>query len=355
MIAIHLTPGGFSDEWVAYCKEHGISYREVDCYSSNIVQQLQGCRGLMWHWLHHDHRAALFARQLTLSLERAGIRVFPDVATAWHYDDKLGQKYLLEAAKIPLASSYVFSDRDEALRWAAETAYPKVFKLRSGAGSENVKLVRDADHARQLIRRSFGRGWKGKSRLYLLNERLWHVRRDRSLKSLWNVWRGLARLIVPTADERAGRIERHYAYFQDFIQGNDHDIRVIVIGRRAFAIKRMVRDGDFRASGSGRIIYSKTEIPQTCVRMAFEMTQKLGAQCLAFDFVFLNGAPLVVEISYAFNRSVYFDCPGYWGDDLQWHEGLFHPQHFMIEDFLLALSEERQASGVRLLSGNIKP
>jgi glutathione synthase/RimK-type ligase-like ATP-grasp enzyme len=49
--------------------------------------------------------------------------------------------------------------------------------------------------------------------------------------------------------------EKNYVYFQDFIPQNDFDIRIIVIGKRAFAIKRMVRKGDFRASGSGNIKY----------------------------------------------------------------------------------------------------
>lgn len=342
MIAIHHFPGSFSDLWLAYCDDHGIPYRLVDCYRSDILDQLAGCSGLMWHWPHYDHKAALFARQLTVSLEKMGIRVFPDSATSWHYDDKLGQKYLLEALGLATVPTHVFYNKDEALRWAAQTSYPKVFKLRGGAGAENVKLVRDERRALSLIRRAFGRGFNQKSRLYLLKERLWHVRRDRTLKSLWNVWRGLARLVIPTADERAARIERHYAYFQDFVPDNDHDIRVIVIGRRAFAIKRMARKGDFRASGSGYIIHDPAAIPQDCLRASFDAAAKLGTQCVALDFVFLNGRPLVVEISYAFARAVYLDCPGFWDDQLNWHEGRFHPEHFMIEDFVKATIGARE-------------
>jgi hypothetical protein len=337
MIAIHATRGTFSDEWIAYCDERGIAYRVVDCFASDIVDQLAGCSGLMWHWPHHDHRAALFSRQLTLSLERAGIPVFPSTATSWHYDDKLGQKYLLEAAGAPIVRSYAFYDRELALRWASQTNYPKVFKLRGGAGSENVRLVRDETQARNVILRSFGRGWSSRSRLHLLNERLWHVRRDRSLRSIANLWRGLARLVVPTEDERNRSAERHYAYFQDFVAGNDHDIRVIVIGRRAFAIKRMVRGNDFRASGSGHIIYDRSEIPEACVKLAFELSRTLNTQCTAYDFVFEAGRPLLVEISYAFTIAVYADCPGYWGPDLQWHAGNFKPEHFMVEDFVAAV------------------
>lgn len=337
MIAIHSTSGTFSDEWIAYCDDRGIAYRIVDCFASDIVAQLAGCGGLMWHWPHHDYRAALFARQLTLALECAGIPVFPNTATSWHYDDKLGQKYLLEATGAPLVRSYAFYDRELALQWASQTNYPKVFKLRGGAGSENVKLARDEAQARHLILRSFGRGWHSRSRFHLLNERMWHVRRDRSLRSVANLWRGIARLVVPTEDERNRITERHYAYFQDFVPGNDHDIRVIVIGRRAFAIKRMARENDFRASGSGHIIHERGAIPEECVDLAFTLSRTLDTQCTAFDFVFDRGRPMVVEISYAFAAAGYELCPGYWGPDLQWHEGHFSPEHFMVEDFVASL------------------
>ena len=36
----------------------------------------------------------------------------------------------------------------------------------------------------------------------------------------------------------------------------------------------MVRDGDFRASGSGKIIYNKDEIPLECINIAFKTSKK---------------------------------------------------------------------------------
>ena len=61
-----------------------------------------------------------------------GIRVFPDVDTCWHYDDKVAQKYLFEALKMPLVPSYVFYSKGDAVKWANQVSYPKVFKLRGG-------------------------------------------------------------------------------------------------------------------------------------------------------------------------------------------------------------------------------
>ena len=334
MIAIHNRPGSFSDKWIEYCEQNKVSYELIDCFASDIIKQTKSISGLMWHWAHHDHKAALFARQLTYSLEMMGKHVFPNSRTCWHYDDKVGQKYLLEAIGAPLVPSYVFYDKNQALDWAKTVAYPKVFKLRGGAGSANVKLVRDVAEANQLINQSFGKGFKYMNRMHLFRERFWHLKRDKSLRSLLNISKGIGRLFIPTAGELNFPAQRGYAYFQDFISDNDHDIRIIIIGQRAFAIKRMVREGDFRASGSGQIKYEQNQIPKACLELAFLLSQKIQTQCMAYDFVFCKNIPLLVECSYAFNQKGYLSCRGYWNAKIEWIEGPFSPEFFMVEDFL---------------------
>ncbi len=339
-IAIHHRPESFSVKWLEYCDEHRIDRKVVNCFDSDIVNQLEGCDGLMWHWPHWDDKAILFARQLTYSLERKGFRVFPDSRTCWHYDDKVGQKYLLEALGAPLVPSYVFYDKARALGWIETTAWPKVFKLRRGAGAANVSLVRSKRQARRLARRAFGRGFSPVNRFTLLRDRAWHLRRDKDFEALAGVFKGLLRVLVPTRLEQRTSREKNYVYFQDFVADNPFDMRIVVIGSRAFGLKRMVRSGDFRASGSGLARYEREEIDVSCLKTSFEVSRKIGAQCLAFDYVFDSHGPLLVEMSYAFPsfpKSLCRDCPGYWDEQLGWHEGKFYPEWFMIEDFIRSL------------------
>ena len=107
-----------------------------------------------------------------MPLEQAGVKVFPDFRTNWHFDDKLGQKYLLEALGIPLVPTHVFYDKKTALEWASKTTFPKVFKLRGGAGSANVKLARTKKEAVKLIRKAFGKGFSNYDAMGSLKERL---------------------------------------------------------------------------------------------------------------------------------------------------------------------------------------
>lgn len=337
MIAIHPRENSFSDKWIEYCESNKIKYKLVNCYASNIIQEIKNCKILMWHWHHSDHKAILFARQLTYSLELMGMKVFPDINTSWHFDDKVGQKYLFEAIEAPFVNSYVFYDRLEALNWSKTIEYPKIFKLRRGAGADSVKMVKNKYHAKKLIDKAFSNGFKSKDRMNFLKERIWYFKRDRNIESFLNISKGLGRLFIPTSVEKNIPKEKNYIYFQDFIPNNDSDIRVIVIGKRAFGIKRMVRDGDFRASGSGNIVYDPDAIPLECIDIAFEVTKSMNSQTASYDFIFLNDKPLLIEASYGFSRKGYLPCPGYWDDSLIWHKGSFHPEYFMIEDILGSL------------------
>jgi len=332
-IAIHISKGDFSERWVEYCREHSIPWKQVNCYDSDIIDQLNDCDALMWHHNHVYPEDVLFARQLLFSLEQSGKKVFPDFRTAWHFDDKLGQKYLLEAAGIPMAPSYAFFSKRDAIRWINHTDFPKVFKLRGGAGSKNVRLISNRNEAIALARKAFGRGFRQYDAYSAVKEQFRKYRLNKA--TVKDVLKAVAHILYPVKVERSKGREKGYLYFQDFIPGNKADYRVIVIGDKAFAIKRMVRKDDFRASGSGHIVYDRNEIDPGCVRHAFSLNEKLKAQCIACDFVLGSGnTPLVVEVSYGFMARAYDQCPGYWDQQLNWHEGSFNPYGWMVENLI---------------------
>ena len=132
--------------------------------------------------------------------------------------------------------------------------------------------------------------------------------------------------------------ERGYVYFQDLIPNNLYDIRVVVVGNRAFALKRLVRENDFRASGSGKIVYDKTQIDLRCIQIAFDINKKLETQSIAYDFVFdTENNPLVIEISYGYAISAYDYCEGFWDENLNWYDEKVTPQYWMIEDLIKTL------------------
>jgi glutathione synthase/RimK-type ligase-like ATP-grasp enzyme len=155
-LAIHKDNGGFSERWVAYCEKNNVFFKIVNCFDNNIIQQIRGCNAILWHHHHNDFKDVLVAKKILFAIEQTGIKVFPDFNTGWHFDDKIAQKYLLEIVGAPHVVSYVFYDKRQALNWIKRTTFPKVFKLKGGAGSANVKLVKSSDEARKLLKISFG-------------------------------------------------------------------------------------------------------------------------------------------------------------------------------------------------------
>ena len=331
MIAIHNSSFGFHPHWITYCQKKGIPFKLVNCYVNDLIDQLKDCKALMWHHAQQNPKDLIIAKQILFALEHTGFKVFPDFKTGWHFDDKLGQKYLFERLGLPFVPTYAFYDKKEALEWASQTSFPKVFKLRGGAGSVNVKLINTQNEAEKLIEQAFGKGFANYDKWDSLKER-WRKYRQGKVE-IWEPIKGILRFGgAPPYAQVLGR-ERGYVYFQDFIPNNDSDTRIIVIGDKAFAIKRYVRKNDFRASGSGNLNYSKEEFDELLIRLAFEVNNAMKSQCTALDFVFDElGNPLLVEVSYGFPQKNFADgCLGFWNRDLNWFPGKFNPQGWMVD------------------------
>lgn len=337
-VAIHHRKSGFSQKWIDYCEKNRINFKLVNCYQSDIVQQLSDCDALMWHFHHANPKDILFAKQLLFSLETSGKLVFPDFHSSWHFDDKVGQKYLLESINAPLVNSYVFYSKEDAMNWIEQTTFPKVFKLRGGASSGGVRLVKNRTHAVRLVNKAFGTGF----RQYDPYDSLKEIKRKYKSggTKINDLIEGIGRFVIRTDFEKTVGNERGYIYFQDFIPDNTDDIRVTFVHNKCFASRRKVRPGDFRASGSGLVDWDVTHVPEKALEIAFDVSHRLKLQTGAFDFVLLDGEPLIVEMSYAFGYHPNHASAGYWDHNLTFHPGAFDPYGWMVEIVIDALNHD---------------
>ncbi len=329
-----------SARWAELLEKAGHTVRWVDVRRADILEQVRGCDGFMWRWAHFQGMYEIARRLLPVLEFRLGLALYPDWNTCWHYDDKIAERYLLEAAGLPIPRTWVWFDAAAARRWARDASYPLVLKLSSGAASNNVRLVRDAKEAARWIGRLFGSG------VFNLSPRA----------NFWS-WRTLLRVAakallrkqpLPSVD----RWHRNYALFQEFLAGNDFDTRITVIGRRAFGFRRFNRPGDFRASGSGRIDYTPAAIDERFVRLAFTTAARLAMQSCAIDGLYRGEEPLIGEITYTYASYGVRGCPGHWqlhGDpqagELAWCDGPMWPEEAQMQDFLPRL--QRTGAGAR--------
>lgn len=320
-IGIQSIPKGFETRWVEYCEESNIVYKLIDVYRNDVLDQLRDCDAFMWHTDHLNRKDYQVAKRLLTAIEHSGKVCFPSIYENWHYDDKVAQKYLLEAIDAPLIPSYVFFEEKEALEWAADAKWPKVFKLTGGAGSSNVKLIHSKNEAKKVIRRSFGKGFLAfDQRKYILEESFAKFRKH---KSLWRLFKGLRYLLKPLNKNWVNHIEKDYVYFQEFMPNNDFDLRLVVVNQeRIFGLKRHNRKGDFKASGSGNMDFLNNDVDRSILQLSIDVARKLKMNSVAYDIVFdKNEEPVIIEITYAYSTSAYEKCPGYWDENLNWVDG----------------------------------
>lgn len=331
-------PGTFSDRWIHKLEQSGCELIRINVWSNDVLEQLQNCDGLLWHIEHTSPKEKLIASHILYACKLLGVLTFPSLSTLWTFDDKVSQRYVLEAAGARTVPTYLFFEAESALAWVRDATFPKVFKLRCGAGSRNVRLVRSQSEAVAIVRRAFGKGFRsyGGNAADAVNKAL---SRRLTPTEVWSkLRRAPATLWKLRQLNHLAQRERGYVYFQDFVPDNAYDTRITVVGDRAFAYRRMVRPNDFRASGSGAINYDRQKIDVRCVEMAFQVAARLGSQSLGFDFVKTpDDEPRIVEVSYVYVPELVFRTGGYWTRELQWRGEAVWPQDAILDDFLAAL------------------
>lgn len=334
-VAIHGS-NGFARDWPDSAARLGLEVRRVDALGPTLWRDLEGCAALLWSVNHDEPTDLAFASHILQTVEKRGFAVFPNHRTVWHFDDKVAQKYLLEAIDAPLVDTWVFFSKREADAFLERASYPLVFKLRRGAGSMNVLLVRNVREGKRLAARMFGRGVRTFPLRGGVTRMIHRARQTRSgASSIFDrgrrAARALARKLVRPMRESG------YVLFQRFVPENSQDIRVTVIGDRAFVFFRRVRPNDFRASGSGLIEYPEFDgIPLDIVQEAFAVSRAMGSQSLAMDFVRdpVDQRPLLLEVSFSFVSALVERCPGHVTPALEWREGSLRPADVILEDLL---------------------
>lgn len=311
---------------------NSIKYIRLDASDTDFWNKVKKLDLFIFRWSQTDWPKQLAHTILPIIENKMKIKCFPNQATCWHYDDKIREYYLLKQYGFPMIQSWIFWDKKNALKWAETAEYPVIFKLTGGAGSRNVILVKNRNQAIRYINKMFGTGINPNNFKFAGST----YNKDVDLyKKIHKIGGNILRKYRGEDTSPYWNIHKNYALFQKFLQNNDYDTRVTVIGNRAFAFRRFNRGNDFRSSGSGKINYNVNDINLEFVEMALEVSRKIRFQSMAYDFLYdENKKPAFCEISYTYLDSAIQNCPGYWDSNLKWHEGHYWPQYFQLMDTL---------------------
>jgi len=306
---------------------NGIKHLTLDASDEGFWDKILHLDLFIFHWAQIDDHHQMAKTIIPVVEREMDIKCFPDMATCWAYDDKIREYYLLSRHGFPFIKSWIFWDKKSALTWLENAEIPVVFKLKGGAGSSNVVLVHNKPQAQKLISRMFGKGMISG-----------HIPDHDNIRSKYfdlykTVRRWGGNVLRKMRDEDISpdwQKHKNYVLFQKFLPGNDFDTRVTVIGDKAFAFRRFNREGDFRASGSGKFDLDIEVLDKRLIKTAFEISRKMKFQSMAYDFIYDDAhEPALIEISYTFPGKPAYST-GYWDTELQWHSGQFCPQYFQL-------------------------
>lgn len=265
-----------------------VEYGIVDIATHDWIERLAPYDVVLWNPQFMGPFAASQFKEKVYFLEQfCGKRVFPNYRSVWHFESKIAQSYIFASQEVPTPQTFVSFDREDAWSLLKQSTYPLVAKKSFGASSENVRLLRSPSDARHFIDDAFF-------------QQLWDAEKARrgvagaALMNLTKRWLWAKVLQRLLGRERIGSV-----YWQQFVPGNGADLRVTVVGSHAVGFWRKNREGDFRASGSGRIDY-ETPVPVNVVTFLFDLNERLGFDSMAYDVLFRDGGFVVVEMSYGY-------------------------------------------------------
>ena len=335
-VGVHVNEGGlFDSKWIFFLNKYGCEVESMDFKSEKSFERLISCDGAMWHYRHNPFDKQVAPKILDTIENVCKIPVWPNWSTRWHFDEKISQSYILKALGEASVKSWIFYNKEEALEFISSAKYPLVFKLSVGAGSANITRIDSKEMAQKYVDRVFDYGIFP----YSMNE-------YESSESLTKrVKKAVKEVVFPDRIQLPSyfQIQKGYAYFQQFIPDNAYDIRVTIIGKRAFGFIRHNRENDFRASGSGSIEYDSSKIPEEAIKTGFRISEKMKFQSMAYDFLIDDGKCIVNEMSYGYVDKAVYDCTGHWDIDMQWHEGNMWPEEAHVVDYIEEIKNYKRA------------
>jgi len=126
---------------------------------------------------------------------------------------------------------------------------------------------------------------RGVSKAETLAELIRNAKAISSSKDFWHDLKEKLREIKYFKKFARESFYREKFIVQNLVEGLSNDWKVLVYGNRCYALYRGVRDGDFRASGSGKFIF-KDDLPSGMLDFAFEIKNYFDVPHISLDIGF---------------------------------------------------------------------
>jgi hypothetical protein len=288
----------FSAVWKARADELGIATEELEPLLPGALDRIARCDGFIWRYNFKLPWTDAGPRLMQAVENELGIPVWPARPLRDTFENKIAQSYLLEAAGIPHPRTWVFWRQRDAMAALPDLPFPLVAKLSRGVKSDGVALIRDRAEAEVLVRQMFSFG--------TLSLDFLRIPRHRRFGKYTPILRAMRRGGI------RGNLEQGYVLLQEYIPGNTGDTRVVVQGDVAVAGGRLNREGDFRASGSGRNNLDPANINPKSIELGFRLADAMGVSSVVLDVLVRGDEPVITEFSASMAINAVRRFRGHW-------------------------------------------
>lgn len=234
--------------WTKYerfLKSNSIPYKYLNIHESDWRYKVEKFDQIIWPIGGSPPELAEARRKIFIIENLLKVKCYPSFFTVNLIGEKITQYDLLKSYDFPIIDTFISYSYSDVLRNIEKLKYPLVSKITTGAGSAGVHLIKNLKDARKTVRKIFS--FYGKNTY-------WYFQR-----------------------------QKNYIFFQEFIDGAKYDLRIFVVGNKVFGYYRDVPEGDFRASGLGKV--RKDDIPIRAMDIAVNIYKALNIPLVAVDML----------------------------------------------------------------------
>ena len=211
-------PQSFSALWKAQAEAMGVEAEVIDPLLPGAIGRIGGFDGFIWRYNFRLPWTEAGPRIMEVVEAQHGLVVWPPRVLRETFENKVAQAYVMDALDVPRPRSWVFWHEADARAALAELPMPLVAKLSRGVRGEGVAMLRTRAEAERLIHQMFSFGLGSMD----------YMRGGKARR--WGRYSPMVEVL------RRGRFkgnhERGYVLFQEFLEGNSFDTRVVIQGDR---------------------------------------------------------------------------------------------------------------------------
>ena len=263
-----------TDLFIEELRKRGYEIKNYEFYEvANDLVKLEN--EIIFYSFSQRYNLRFLIKDTIKHLERMGNKVIPDYNLLYCHENKGYQEFYKKQLGLTDPGALYFSSKREIDN--IEIDFPKVLKTIEGSNGRGVYLVKSKQDVFKVMR-------KLEKPLGILEQidlfRRRYVRKqkrypgypDYNVKSDYYQYRDYISQEKPFI-------------LQDFVANLNCDYRVIVLYDRYYAVKRMTREGDFRASGTKLFVF-KYDMPTGLLDYAKNIYNIFGSPLLSMDIGF---------------------------------------------------------------------